>query len=63
MKVGRPPVPDEMKVRVRELRKMGLGYKRIANETGLGRTTVRRILWEMRVEKGGQNSRKPSGGP
>jgi DNA invertase Pin-like site-specific DNA recombinase len=47
MKLGRPPIPDETRARVRELRKQGLGYKRIANELGLGRTTVRRLLGEM----------------
>lgn len=43
---GRPPIPPETRIRVLELRKTGMGYKRIANETGLGRTTVRRILGE-----------------
>ena len=43
-KPGRPPLSDEVRDRVLELRKSGMGYGAIAHKLGIGRTTVRRIL-------------------
>ena len=42
--VGRPPVSKQLVARILALRREGWGYKRIAHELGLGRTTVRRYI-------------------
>ncbi len=45
MKRGRPTVlTEDVLVKIAELRAQGLGYTRIADAVGIGRTTVARVL-------------------
>jgi len=53
---GRPSVlTDEVRERIAELRAEGLGYGRIADLLGIGRTTVRRVLGKSGFRKACQN--------
>ncbi len=57
---GRPTVlSDAMLARIAELRGDGLGYGRIADALGIGRTTVRRVLGKSGFAEPCQNSQVP----
>src|SRR5438094_299711 len=61
-RVGRPTVlTDEVLSKIGQLRADGLGYKRIAREIGIGRTTVRRVLGKAGDGEGGLNSSEAHG--
>jgi len=63
MKRGRPTVlTDEVMARIAELRGRGWGYKRIAWELKIGRTTVRRVLGKTKDAGGGRKPQVESGG-
>jgi len=52
-RLGRPPIPNRVKKRIIRLRERGLSYKRIAEEVGVSKRTV------IRVVKGVQNPPSP----
>ena len=60
-KRGRPPVASEIVAKILELRKSGWGYKRIANELKLGRSTVRRYINNSSDSDGGLFDRGKKG--
>src|SRR5262245_5427854 len=49
-----PMVQAEVVLQVRELRRVGWGFKRIAKELGLDRRTVRRYVAQPQLEPGHQ---------
>ncbi len=59
---GRPTVlTEEILARIAELRGEGLGYGRIADAIGVGRTTVRRVLGTTADGEPCQNSQVGEG--
>ncbi len=47
---GRPPIPDEVRARVRQLDTAGQNHSQIARETGISRRSVIRFLMMDRAK-------------
>ncbi len=62
-KPGRPTVlTEDVLAKIAELRAQGVGYTRIADALGIGRTSVRRVLGKDAFGKPCQNSQVKQGG-
>jgi len=48
-KLGRPRVSLEVESKIRELRSMGRGIRKIAGQLGVGVSTVKRVVDEQKV--------------